>query len=107
MVGKDNAVFCRKATIIRSTALTASGGRIQIMAAGIVAALLTATLTQMISCGSYEISQLLDLHYRPPLLRDRAHGCSSNTLPFVKKTSHVLAPFCFPSPVWRGVLGKL
>lgn len=77
------------------------------MAAGIVAALLTATITQMISCSSYEISQLLDLHYRPPLLRDRAHGCSSNTLPFVKKTSHVLAPFCFPSPVWRGVLRKL
>lgn len=67
------------------------------MAAGIVAALLTATLTQMISCSSYEISQLLDLHYRPPLLRDRAHVCSSNTLPFVKKKPLMCSPlFVFP-----------
>lgn len=61
------------------------------MAAGIVAALLTATLAQMISCSSYEISQLLDLHYRPSL-----YVCSSNTLPFVKKPLMCSPLFVFP-----------
>lgn len=63
---------------------------------GPVTVLLWATLTQMISHSSYEISQLLFLHYSPSLLWGWVHICCSDTpaCPLLKHLS-CARPFLF------------